>query len=206
METRLLSTTKRVTPSARSIDGGSIRYRQLYKMLLLLGSLQRGPLYGNELYHMIQASSPRKMTGFYATLDRLVAARCVYYEVVPGLGTGRGRRIYTLTHKGYRQFSALLSTLLLTEKALPGEVEIALSFLDHLPEAEVLTLLQARHCRLVNQRMLTLDRLTGQANAAISSHGISYRLYLLDAELAWIDQMVGTLQKTSVSASLQATF
>lgn len=200
MEARLLSSTKQGAAFSRSLDGDATRYRQLCKIELLLGSLHRGPLYGYELYHMVQEYYDIKMTSFYTTLDHLVTERCVYYEIVPDLGTSRGRRIYTLTHKGYRQFSILLHDFLLTDKALPGEIDIALRFLDRLSEAEALSLLQARRCLLLNQRALTLTKSAHQAGAGTSNCTLSYRLCLLDAELAWIDQMIVTLQKASVSA------
>jgi DNA-binding PadR family transcriptional regulator len=199
MGARLFSSTKLETSSTQSIDRGATRYGQLYKMLLLLGSLHSGPLYGNELYHMIQEHDDIKIASFYSLLDRLVADRCLYYEVVPNLGMSRGRRIYTLTHKGYRQFSALLHELLLTDKVLPGRVEIALCFLDRLPEAEVLTLLQARCHRLANQRALILTKSASKSGTGASSPIVSYQLCLLEAELAWIAQMVVALQKTSVN-------
>lgn len=190
MEARLFSGMEQGTSSPLSIEVGATHYGHLCKVLLLLGSLYRGPLYGYELYHTIHEYDAMKATSFYAILDRLVASQCVYYEVAPALCAARDKRIYALTHKGYRQFSMLLHALLLTDKALPGGVEIALCFLDHLPEAEGLQLLHARRGLLANLRVLTLAKLAGHSAAPASSRSMNYRLRLLDAELAWIDQML----------------
>jgi DNA-binding PadR family transcriptional regulator len=189
MDERPLSTTKQGTAFSPSIDVGTTHHGQLCKMLLLLGYLYRGPLYSCELIHMIQKHDDMPLAKFYSLLDRLVANRCLYYEVIPTLYTGRDMRIYALTHKGYQQFSLLLHDLLVTDKPLPRGIEIAFCFLDRLPNAESLTLLQARRHLLSNQRVLAL---------AQSAHRIvSYRLCLLDAELAWIDRRVATLLRGS---------
>ncbi|MBA2395351.1 MAG: helix-turn-helix transcriptional regulator [Ktedonobacteraceae bacterium] len=197
MNEGFFSNTQRGSTSSQSSDRGTTHYGHLCKMVLLLGSLYRGPLYGNELLHMIQEHDTVKITSFYTMLDHLVANQCLYYEVMPTLHASRNRRIYTLTHKGYQQFSTLLHDLLLTDRALNEGNEIALFFLDHLPEAEGLLLLRARRSLLANQRVMTLTKSTSQL---IASHLISYRLCLLDAEMAWIDQRVADLQTTLVNA------
>lgn len=197
MDARFFPGKDRRTSSSRSVDTGATHYKQMCRTLLLLGSLSRGPLYGYELCHMLQEHDNMKMASFRTTLDHLIADRCLYYEIMPALHTGRNKRIYALTHKGYRQFSTLLSDFLLTDTSLPGGIEMALRFLDRLPKTERLTLLRARRCLLTNQRILTVAKLSGPLITATSSYILSYRLCLLDAELAWIDQMVAALQPAS---------
>ena len=174
-------------------------------MLLLFGSLQRGPLYVYELYRTVRTHdklyAKMKQVNIYSVLDQLVAEGYLHCEVLSPVRTGRHKRmIYALTHKGYEQFATLLRDLLLAEEARCKGVEMALCFLDRLPEAEGLALLQARRQIIANQRALFMTKLTCPVIAASSRRlVVSYALCLLDAELTWIDQTVAALQTQPVS-------
>jgi DNA-binding PadR family transcriptional regulator len=175
------------------------------KTLLLLGSLERGPLYGYELYRTLRAHDrlydEMKPMSIPSVLDQLVADGCLHREILSGVRAGRHKRIiYALTHKGYEQFVTLLRDVLLTERSSYKGVEMALFFLDRLPETESLELLRARRQVIVNQRALLMANLTCPAIAASSRHFVaSYALCLLDAELAWIDQSLAAWQTKPAS-------
>src|SRR5713226_7824384 len=91
----------------------------MHKLLLLLGLLRQGPLYGYELHRIVRAHgelyTDLKKANLYYLLDRLARDGYLDVQVEPGARGPRGERIiYTITAKGREYFEHLLRGVLRT--------------------------------------------------------------------------------------------
>ncbi len=193
----------------------------MYKELMLLGLLAQHPMYGQqireviEMHHDAFASYIKKPTMYYQ-LDRLVTEGLleVRSEVVeapgPGMAHGdialREREVYYITDSGRQRFISLLREALQSYEPGPSVIDAAVFFLDQLSPQEAVRLLQARHERLVNARLLVADQIASmreqdRAHLIVNDHTMT----LLDAEIGWLERTIAWLSipRTTISETRQ---
>lgn len=173
----------------------------MHKLLLLLGLLRQGPLYGYELHRIVRAHgelyTDLKKANLYYLLDRLAKEGYLSVQTEGGTRGVRGERlIYTLTDQGRSRFDALLREILLTYEPVHTGVGTAVVFLAQLPPAEGLALLEERRQVVAERRSLVVAGLgdsptTGPLVHIAGDHLVS----LIDAELAWIDRSLAYLRE-----------
>jgi len=173
----------------------------MHKLLLLLGLLRQGPLYGYELHRVVRAHgelyTDLKKANLYYLLDRLAKEGYLSVQVEGGTRGARGERlIYTLTDQGRSRFDTLLREILLTYEPVHTGVGTAVVFLAQLPPAEGLALLEERRQVVAERRTLVVAGLgdsptTGPLVHIAGDHLVS----LIDAELAWIDRSLAYLRE-----------
>jgi DNA-binding PadR family transcriptional regulator len=167
----------------------------VWKQVLLLGLLKRGPMYGQQVYEAIERDHPpfvpqaRKPTVYYQ-LERLAADGMleVLRGTVPAPGPGlahdtwslRERVLYRLTPGGREQFRRLLRRSLRSHSPVAGDFDAALQFADELDQDELRRLLAERR-----------DAIEG-AMAAAGPPGLAGRRAraLLETEIAWLDATI----------------
>lgn len=172
----------------------------MHKVLLLLGLLQRGPLYGYELLRIVRAHgelyADLKKANLYYLLERLASEDYLSVQVEEGARGARGEKlIYELTDQGRSHFKALLREIILTYEPAHTGVDTAVVFLASLPRAEGIQLLMERRQIVAARRDVSAQELTVVAESSPLFHIASdHLLSLIDAELAWIDRSLAYLR------------
>ncbi|SRR5579875_444812 len=173
----------------------------MHKVLLLLGLLLNGPLYGYQLHQVVRAHgelyADLKKANLYYLLERLAKDGYLEVEVEAGTRGARGERlIYTITDAGRARFHTLLRETLLSYEPVHTGIETAVVFLSYLSPEEGIALLQERR-RAIQEKRVQVVTDVGQPEkqpplvAVAADHLIS----LIDTELAWIDRSLAYLQK-----------
>src|SRR5215472_8643511 len=108
----------------------------MHKVLLLLGLLLDGPLYGYQLHLIVRAHgelyADLKKANLYYLLERLAKDGFLEMEVEPGAKGARGERlIYTITEAGRTRFHILLRETLLSYELAHTGIETAVVFLSY---------------------------------------------------------------------------
>ena len=174
----------------------------MHKVLLLLGLLQRRPLYGYELHRIVRAHgelyADLKKANLYYLLERLASEGYLNVRAEEGARGARGEKlIYELTDQGRTHFKALLREVILTYEPAHTGVDTAVVFLASLPQAEGLQLLTERRRIIAGRRELAAQELAAVAESSPLFHIASDHLFcLIDAELAWIDRSLTYLGDT----------
>ena len=168
--------------------------------LLLLGLLRQSDMHGYRLNEFIERAMAtcvdlKKPTAYFL-LDKMVGQGWITQHEERE-GNRPPRRVYRVTAEGEAQFQALLRANLAQYHAAKFTSDIGLAFADALAPAEALDLLRQR-------RAVILDALD-ETRAAPQHHGslhwlIQHRLFHLETELRWLDQVIAQLQ-TSTDAS-----
>jgi|SRR6266571_2774658 len=166
----------------------------MHKVLLILGLLRRGPLYGYELHRIVRAHgdlyTDLKKANLYYLLDRLASEGHLRVQTEAGARGARGERlIYELTDQGRARFDELLHEILLTYEPVHTGVGTAVVFLAQLPGTEGIALLEERRQIVAQRRAQVAAALSDLATRGplvriAGDHLVS----LIDAELAWIDR------------------
>jgi DNA-binding PadR family transcriptional regulator len=174
----------------------------MHKVLLLLGMLLDGPLYGYQLHQIIRAHgelyADLKKANLYYLLERLAGDGYLEVNVEPGTRGARGERlIYTITEKGRTHFYTLLRETLLSYELVHIGIETAVVFLSYLTPEEAVTLLQKRREAVQAKRAQVIADAgyTEQSSPLVVIAG-DHLISLIDAELAWIDRSLAYLQKS----------
>lgn len=174
----------------------------MHKVLLLLGLLLDGPLYGYQLHQIVRAHgelyADLKKANLYYLLERLTADGYLGMEVEPGARGARGERlIYTITATGRAHFQQLLRETLVSFELAHTGIETAVVFLSSLSPQEGVALLQERRAAVQEKRaQIVADLDHPEKNAPLVMIAVDHLLSLLDAELAWIDRSLAYLEKT----------
>lgn len=185
-----------------------------YRQLTLLGLLLDHPMYGQQVYDVIEqhhhlfAEHLKKPTIYYQ-LERLAAEGYLEMrrETVEAPGTGlahdelalREREVYYITERGRSHFRSLLRQTLGDHAPQLSDLDASLFFLHYLPPSEAHTLLQERYERVARDRenvahhlnRLQATRVEDAAHRLVTDH----QLTMLDAELNWLARTLMTLQK-----------
>jgi DNA-binding PadR family transcriptional regulator len=171
----------------------------MHKILLLLGLLQRGPLYGYELLRIVRAHgelyADLKKANLYYLLERLASEGYLSVQTEEGARGARGEKlIYEMTDAGRMHFKELLRETILTYEPAHTGVDTAVVFLASLPRDEGMQLLKERRRIVVARRDLVAQDLSGVAESSPLFHIASdHLLILIDAEVAWIDRSLSYL-------------
>jgi DNA-binding PadR family transcriptional regulator len=173
----------------------------LHKQLMLLGLLQRGPLHGYELHRIVQAHgelyTDLKKANVYYLLDRLAQDGCVEVHAEVGTRGARGERlVYTLTDQGRARFGVLLRDVLRDFEPAHTGLDVAVVFLNRLPPAEAVALLEERHVTITTRRQRSAVELGDVAARGLpGALAADHLLSLIDAELAWLERALVRLRE-----------
>lgn len=121
--------------------------------LMVLGLLMRRPASGYEIQQILQVSQIDKWTdilpgSIYHALKKMTAEGLVAVQSTEQTGF-RTKAIYAITAAGQKAFLQLLRDVWRTPaRSLPTELYSALSFVDDLPRAELLSLIDEQIARL----------------------------------------------------------
>jgi DNA-binding PadR family transcriptional regulator len=165
------------------------------RKLLLLGVLRQQEMHGYQLFETIEdqlalCTDISKPTAYYL-LNKMAEDGWVTEEQTQE-GNRPPRKVYRLTEAGEVAFQQLLRKSLAAYPAPSFASDIGLAFLDHLPSAEALPLLQSRRQALqaVQQAVLQAPNHPGSLQRVIQRQA----RFLTD-ELAWLDQIIEELSK-----------
>lgn len=175
----------------------------MHKMLLLLGMLLKGPLYGYQLHQIIRAHgelyADLKKANLYYLLDRMAKNGELTVEAETATFGAHGERlIYTITEQGRARFFQLLRETLLHYEPVHTGIETAIVFLSYLPPAEGIALLKERR-QIIQAKSRQARADLGQPEkqpplvALASDHILSF----IDAELAWVERSLARLEQAS---------
>ncbi len=173
----------------------------MHKILLLLGLLLRGPLYGYELHRIIRAHgelyADLKKGNLYYLLERLAEEGFLHMQAEPGARGARGERlIYELTEQGRAHFIKLLREVMQTYEPVHMGIDTAVVFLSYLPHTEGLQLLVERRQNVAERRAaVAVDLGNQEKNTPLVRIASDHLLCLIDAELAWIDRSLAYLHE-----------
>lgn len=173
----------------------------MHKVLLLLGMLLDGPLYGYQLHQIVRAHgelyADLKKANLYYLLERLAKDGYLEMEVEAGTRGARGERlIYTITEAGRAHFYQVLRETLLHYELVHTGIETAVVFLSYLSREEGLALLKERRQTMQAKRVqVATDVGQPEKNAPLVVIAGDHLLTLIDAELAWIDRSLDYLQR-----------
>ncbi len=158
--------------------------------LFLLGLLRQHDMHGYKLAEFIEGDLAicvdlKKPTAYFL-LDKMAQQGWIAYSEAQE-GNRPTRRVYRITPEGEAAFQKMLREVLAGYTLTKFSDDIALAFADTLPTDEALALLHEKREHLVHE----LDHAR-----AIPSHPgrvqliIDHRLFHLESELRWIDQVI----------------
>jgi DNA-binding PadR family transcriptional regulator len=164
------------------------------KKLLLLGLLRRQEMHGYQLNEFIDnnlslCTDLKKPTAYYL-LDQMCKDGWISSETVQE-GNRPPRRVYRLTDAGETAFQQLLREGLSSYQPVNFPGDIGIAFLDWLAPSEALPLLEQQKSQL-SARLDEIRAIPHHAGSLgmIFSHQIQH----LQAELAWLDEVIATLK------------
>jgi DNA-binding PadR family transcriptional regulator len=165
------------------------------RKLLLLGLLRSRELHGYQINELIDAHLGTSIQLKKPTVYKLLGAMendgwIRYHEEQEG--NYPTRRVYRITQEGLDAFQQLLRKSLVNYRPVSYLNSIGIVFLDTLPGEETTALLR--------QRREKVESLAGMLQADVQHQGsfqllLSYHLGQLNAELEWLDEVIGHLQK-----------
>jgi DNA-binding PadR family transcriptional regulator len=164
------------------------------KKLLLLGLLRKGSMHGYQLNDFIESTLAtcvqiKRPTAYYV-LNKMQADGWVA-ETEEQEGNRPPRHIYSITPAGEAVFQKLLRQNLAHFELAQFTGDVGLAFLDELPTAEGLTLLQQR--RDVIESLLAETATIPQHPGSLQLT-IEHQIQHLTAELNWLDEVMARLQ------------
>jgi len=173
----------------------------VHKVLLLLGMLLNGPLYGYQMHQIIRAHgelyADLKKANLYYLLERLAKDGYLEVKAEPGTRGARGERlIYTLTGHGRSHFHELLRKTLVSYELVHTGIETAIVFLSYLSRDEGIALLHRRRQAIQQRReQVIADVSQSNEHAPLVTIAGDHLVSLIDAELAWIDRSLAYLRE-----------
>ncbi len=163
--------------------------------LLLLGLLRQGEMHGYQLHDFIERNlafcTDLKKATAYLLLERMAEKGWVTVQETRE-GHRPPRRVYRLTLEGEAAFQQLLRENLAHFEAAKTGSDVGLAFVDALPRAEALRLLEQRRAAVAEQLA---------AFQAAPEHSGGYQLLIdhqqhyLRSELAWLDTVLARLRE-----------
>jgi DNA-binding PadR family transcriptional regulator len=171
----------------------------MHKTLHLLGLLLGGPKTGYDLHRILRAHgelyADLKKANVYYLLDRLARDGCLTVEVEPGArGPRRERLVYSITDRGRARFDELLQEVLRTPEPSFSSVAAAIIFLDRLPQEAAVSLLEERRRATRERRRQVVSHGEQPGGGPMSAVAVDHLLSLIDADLAWTDRTLETIQ------------
>lgn len=201
MYARLLQRRSRENRAGRGVAPGTTLHWSMHKTLHLLGLLLSGPKSGYDLHRILRAHgelyADLKKANVYYLLDRLAREGYLTVEAEPGArGPRRERLVYAITHRGQARFEELLREVLRTPEPSYSSVAAAVIFLDRLPRAVAIALLEERRRATQDRREQVVFQGKQPGGGPLSAAAVDHLLSLIDADLAWTDRTLETIQAT----------
>lgn len=167
--------------------------------LLLLGLLRQQEMHGYQLHEFIDSFMQtcvdlKKSTAYYL-LDKM-AQEGLVERSEEREGNRPTRRVYSLTANGETRFQELLRQNLACHMPVKFGGDVGITFLDQLPTAEVIPLLQQRRTYLAAD--LVRARQTPPHVGALQ-YIIDHQVVHLETELAWLDSLISRLENQAPS-------
>ena len=169
--------------------------------LLLLGLLRNAEMHGYQLNAFIDSHLDLmvhlKRPTAYRLLDKMADRGWITYHEERE-GNRPPRRVFAITPEGEKAFQRLLRTSLTRFEPLISPGNIGLLFLQTLPPAEAVALLQARRAQVED----TLEQVQAQkAHHESASLLLLHQIRHLQAELEWLDEVIDWIQSQEPSGS-----
>jgi DNA-binding PadR family transcriptional regulator len=165
------------------------------RKLLLLGLLRSRELHGYQINELIDAhlgtSIQLKKPTVYKLLGDMENDGWIRYHEEQE-GNYPTRRVYRITQEGLDAFQQLLRKSLANYRPVSYLNSIGLVFLDTLPGEEAAALLRQRREEV--ESLAEILRADEQHQGGFQLL-LSYHLGQLNAELEWLDEVIGHLQK-----------
>ncbi len=175
------------------------------RTLLLLGMLRIQSQHGYQLNEFIEHNLGRvtdmKKPTAYALLDRLEQSGAITSRLEQE-GNRPPRKVYAITEQGEQLFFRLLSETLATAQPYVIVGDVGLMFLDALPLAEALELLE-RRLASVREQLAEIEKVPvhhlGVGALGVVSLGngvdlaIEHQAVLLRTDEAWLAQLIERL-------------
>lgn len=161
--------------------------------LLLVGLLKRQGMHGYQLHEFIDSYMQtcvdlKKSTAYY--LLEKMAKEGLITSSEEREGHRPPRLVYSLTPAGEAHFLDLLRQNLATYSPARFPGDTGLTFLDDLPRAEAIALLQSRRAALVKE----LDRVEqAPVHTGSLQFLIEHQVVHLRSELGWLDTVINRL-------------
>ena len=165
------------------------------KKLLLLGVLRGHDMHGYQMNEMLTQDAgigiTLKKANAYKLLNQMADDGWITYREERE-GNRPPRRVYAIAPAGEAAFQRLLRESLVTYAAPQMPSVIAYNYLNELPIGEAVALLQERR-QMVSKRF---DQLEEIPKEMLQAHlGMVYLHRFYAAELEWLDEIVGHLNK-----------
>jgi DNA-binding PadR family transcriptional regulator len=165
------------------------------RKLLLLGLLRSQELHGYQINELIDAhlgtSIQLKKPTVYKLLGDMENDGWIRYHEEQE-GNYPTRRVYRITQEGLDAFQQLLRRNLASYRPVSYLNSIGIVFLDTLPGEEAAALLRQRREEV--ESLAEILRADEQHQGGFQLL-LSYHLGQLNAELEWLDEVIGHLQK-----------
>lgn len=172
--------------------------------LALLGVLARGPAHG----YQIKATLARwdmhwwadiQPGSIYSGLRRLEEDGFARVAETGKTGNRPAHRVYEITDEGRSQFRSMLRDAWVDTTRYSRPVDIAVSFFDELPRAEIVPLLTERvdRLKLIESAFLVEPDLpnSGPAQRAVVQDLRDHERRLLRTEIDWTEQLINRMRK-----------
>jgi len=165
------------------------------RKLLLLGLLRSQEMHGYQINELIDAhlgtSIELKKPTVYKLLGAMVNDGWINFHEEQE-GNYPTRRVYRITPEGEEAFQQLLRQSLADYKPISYLGNISIVYLDALPGEEAAALLRQRREEV---ETLTQALRTDEQHEGSFQLMISYHLGQLNAEMQWLDELIGHLQQ-----------
>ncbi|HEY7849392.1 MAG TPA: PadR family transcriptional regulator [Ktedonobacterales bacterium] len=165
------------------------------RTLLLLGMLRIESQHGYQLNEFIEHNLGRvthmKKPTAYALLDRLEQSGAITSRLEQE-GNRPPRKVYAITEQGEQLFLRLLSETLAAAEPYVIAGDVGLMFLDALPLAEALVLLE-RRLQSVREQIAEIEKVPVHKLGIGIDLAIEHQAILLRADEAWLARLIERL-------------
>jgi DNA-binding PadR family transcriptional regulator len=173
------------------------------RTLLLLGMLRIESQHGYQLNEFIEHNLGRvtdmKKPTAYALLDRLEQSGAITSRLEQE-GNRPPRKVYAITEQGEQLFLRLLSETLAAAEPYVIAGDVGLMFLDALPLAEALVLLE-RRLQSVREQIAEIEKVPVHKLGIGIDLAIEHQAILLRADEAWLTRLIERLEASQAERS-----
>lgn len=168
---------------------------------VILGILKRGPLHGYDLKRVIEQEmgdwTDIAFGSIYFALDGLAKDGFVTGETRESTERRPSRIVYTITESGRAEYLRLLRNIWQSDEREHSPLDIGIAFLRDLPNNEVRAYIAAR----VTGMEKALEYLSAHETETMAIPDVpaesrlifSHARYRMEAELAWLREVLGDL-------------
>jgi DNA-binding PadR family transcriptional regulator len=170
------------------------------KKLLLLGLLRMNEMHGYRLNELIDAHLGKSVLltkpTAYNLLEKMTEDGWIVYSEEQA-GNRPPRRVYSITPEGEAAFQSILRESLATFKPAEFRSDIALAFLEVIPPAEAISLLQKRR-KAIEVELEPYLNFGDQHHEGGFQLLIEHQKRFLKAELTWSDEILALLSRKGI--------